>query len=171
LQLKAGKPTTGEDAQARVTEDADLKTALGLEENLVSITADKNSSLQQFLQTEAVDDQQLPIFDSTVSLYYDNARQLVAVAARPTPGITEVVGMTASLDENEALKSAADALGLPAEAFRDGAQKGIYVGPSTQEETTQQGRVAYRLEVSIGEYRKPLEIFVDAESKKVLEIR
>jgi M6 family metalloprotease-like protein len=167
LSFPATYPTLQEDANARLN-DPVVRRTLGVDLRLESRTRDLQAGTQYFRQVARVGDQTLPVLGYGVELHYDGDRRLVAVSSDVVrTSSMSIVGLDSTLDAEGALKAAQEALALPPEAFGP-AVKGLWVPRDDEAKTA---RVAYVTTVNMGDDMEPLRIFVDADVRKVLEIR
>jgi hypothetical protein len=170
LKIPATQTTPRADAQNRITSDSDLKEALSLPASgLVPVTADAGSRVQEFRQTSRVGSAQLPVFDTNVTMRYDDSDQLVGVSANTIPTLQPVQG-DPDTTAQQARQVVTNTLGIPDSRIVS-VTKGIHVPKEARAMGDPSGRVAFRVNVQINESQKPLEAFVDASTLKLLEVK
>jgi hypothetical protein len=114
------------------------------------------------MQVQKVGEAMLPVFNKQVSLYYNEPGRLSSLSADVATEPLEVVGDSEAINAEEAREAAAEALGLPAELFKN-PEKGIYL----LNDDPKQARVSYQLNVPSGATQEPIQVYVDFETQEV----
>jgi M6 family metalloprotease-like protein len=170
LKIPSTQTSPRADAQNRIANDPDLKEALALPASgLAPVTTDASSRVQEFRQTSRVGSAELPVFDTNVTMRYDDNDQLVAVTSNTLPSLQPVRDDPATTAQ-QARQVVTNTLGIPDSRITS-VTKGIHVPKDARAMGDPSGRVAFRVTVQITEGQKPLEAFVDASTQKLLEVK
>jgi M6 family metalloprotease-like protein len=167
LQIESTADSLGADAQKWVTTDDGFRKTFGMTSDFTRITENPESRTQVFRQNVAAGAAKLPVFGADVKLFYDASKKLTSATSSAVSISGEVQGATATLTEEEARQAASEAVGIPADVVTE-ISKGVLAVPTP---AGQRGHVAYEVKVPMGENQEPLNVYIDAASKKVLEIR
>jgi hypothetical protein len=164
-KLPASKPTVAEDADALI--GGVLKPLIGegttLGQGATVEPAAGTGTIRRYQQVKSLGGEQLPVFDKEVNLYYDKGSRLTALTSDLVGSLT-VGGQSGDLTAEQAKALAANAIGVSEKLVRD-AQPGLYL----INDDPRQARVSFEVRVRSGE--QDVRVFVDNETRKVLDIK
>lgn len=177
LNVKQMDAMPAEDAKLRLN-DENFKKALGVDDHQFSaVTQDPASSKQQFQQTMRLPDNEIvPIWGTDISLFYGTDGQLKSVTNQTLAKVPtfSMPGDIATIEEVKQIAGKAaglDAAGLDA-AVRQEPKKGLYV-PSLQSGANAAAPpvLSYLVLIDQGADSKPMLVYINAKTRKVLDIR
>ena len=167
-------PTEGrtptDDAAYRVSRDDTVKALIGLDVTLLpdkkqdALTA--NSGSVRYSQVIKVNGQDIPLSSYGVTFRYRDGHLTEIDSDVLTPSDLRVTGAPDALSEKDATAILANQVGLPETRIVD-ARRCVFLLNGQPN----QARSVVRLKVDSGGKRPPIEVFLDQETRKVLQIR
>lgn len=171
LSVPTKAPDIVTDAKARITQELQDVIGKGIQLESKAKPALKSSSgtVAQFEQVVQSDHKPLPVFGTETALYYSKkaVSKLIAITNKTVSAeALKVAGVAGELSVNDAKAIVAEQLKVDLQLLRDGIEGVYLVGDNPKN-----ARVAVMVPVKVDEHHEDINVFVDSETKEILDIK
>lgn len=167
LSVGIGSMSPQQDALQRTAAFQELVPNNGLKFLAAPVAGDAGTQTQRFSRNMTVDGTSLPVWGKQLIYYYTNDK-LVGIANAPMDKDLVITGKPGDLTKSAAQEAVGDLLGLPKARWDQlDAKEGLYI-PLDQ---PSRANIAIKVSVPAGKQQRNIDVFLDSQSGKVLEIK